>query len=77
MNLILGTDILSDAGDHICAVETCRDGNHSLLTVEVGPLHGGVQFVLPLLRANEEENEFAATLSVLPEWLPESMWASS
>ena len=77
MSLILGTDILSDAGDHLRVVETRRDGKHSFLTVEVGPLHSGIQFALPLLRANEEEMEFAAALSVLPEWQPESIWASS
>ena len=69
--------MLSDVGDHLRVVETHWDGKHSFLIVEVGPLHSGVQFALPLLRANEEEIEFATALSVLPERQPESIWASS
>ena len=77
MSLILGTDILSDAGDHLRVVKARRDGKHSFLTIEFVLLHSGIQFALPLLRANKEEFEFAAALSVLPEWQPESIWASS
>ena len=77
MSLILGADILGDAGDGLRVVKARWDGKHSFLTVEVGPLHSGVQFALPLPRANEEEIEFATALSVLPERQPESIWASS